>query len=206
MPMPGSGSGTRASVVTEDAVVLRAIEVKKLPEKRSSPHGPDPSAGSWRLAATRIIRRDASGAYGALLVTALITVQWRSATPPDFIALTVVVSLLVFWLTHVWALLAERRLDGPSSRADFVRIAKHEASMLAVAVPPVLVLGLGRFGLVTAEHAIVLALLVCFVQLFLLGLAIGLALDQGWPTALGVAAIECGLGALLVGLKVVVVH
>jgi hypothetical protein len=196
----------RRTVVEDPPIVFPAIAVQRVPVKRASPQVPDPSPEPWRRAAEAIIRRDAAAAYGGLLVTALIAIQWRSATPPDFMALTVIVSLLVFWLTHVWAQTAERRLDGPTSRADLVRIARHEASMLVAGVPPVLALGLARLSVVTADQAISLALVVCFVQLFLLGLAIGQALHQGWPTALGVAAIECGLGGLLVGLKVVVVH
>jgi hypothetical protein len=172
---------------------------------RAPDHGPAPSPGR-RLAAGALIRRDAAAIYGGLLVTALITVQWHAAAVPEFIALTVVVSILVFWLTHVWAEIAERRLQGSASRADVTRIASREASMIVAAVPPVMALGLARLGVVTIDEAIGLALVVCLVQLFLWGLAIGRAMDRGWPIALGVAAIECGLGALLVGLKVVVVH
>jgi len=167
----------------------------------------EPATGPRRqLAALSLVRRDASAAYGALLVTALIAVQWHPAAAPEYIAFTVVVSVLVFWLTHVWAQVAERRMTGPVSRADVVRVASREAGMVAAAVPPILALGLGRLGAVSVDQAISLALVVCIVQLLLLGLAIGRALGRGWLAALGVAAVECGLGGLLVGLKVVVVH
>jgi hypothetical protein len=190
------------TVVTAGSVAdLDADAVPTLPRSAGPATGP-----RRQLAAQSIVRRDASAAYGGLLVTALIAVQWHSSTPPEYIAFTVVVSVLVFWLTHVWAQVAERRMSGPVSRSEVVRIASREAGMVAAAVPPILALGLARLGAVSVDQAIALALVVCVVQLFLLGLAIGRALGRGWPAALGVAAVECGLGGLLVGLKVVVVH
>jgi hypothetical protein len=166
-----------------------------------------PTPTPRRVAAARVlVRRDARAVYGGLLVTALITVQWHAATVPEFVAFTVLVTVGVFWLTHVWAEVVERRLERTVTRAEVLRVARREASMVVAAVPPVLALGLARTGLVTVDAAIVIALVVCIAQLFFLGLAIGRAAGRGWPGAVGLATVECLMGALLVGLKVVVVH
>jgi hypothetical protein len=176
----------------------------RVPGERSAPDATKPASEQARARAA--VLHDAPAIYGGLLVTALITVQWQAAATPELIALSAIVCVLVFWLTHVWAEVVERRLNGPIARSDVLTIASREASMFAAAVPPVLVLALGRLGVLTIDQAIAAALVVCVAQLFLWGLAIGKALGRGWPVALGVAAIECGLGALLVGLKVAVVH
>ena len=164
------------------------------------------TASASRLKAVATVRRDAGAIYGGLLVTVLVTVLWQAEVAPEFIAFSVLVSVLVFWLTHVWAEVVEQRLKGPTSRSEIIAIASREASMVVAAVPPVVVLGIGRLGLLTVDQAIGLALVVCLAQLFLWGLAIGMTLERGWPVAVGVAAVELALGTFLVGLKVVVVH
>ena len=152
------------------------------------------------------VRRDAPAIYGVLLVTALIAVQWRSDTTAEFVGLSIIVSVAVFWLTHVWAEVVGRRVTGPVSRREVVEIAGAEAPMLTAALPPALMLGAARIGLMSVDQAISLALAVSIVQLFLWGLAVGRALDRGWRVALLAAAIDGALGLVLVGLKVIVVH
>jgi hypothetical protein len=150
--------------------------------------------------------RDAPAIYGGLLVTTLLAVQWRFDASVEFVGFSIIVSVAVFWLTHVWVELVDRRMSGPISRADAMQIAREQAPMLAAAVPPVLVLGLAVLGLATAEQAIAIALVVAIAQLFLWGLRVGHALGRGWGIALGVAAIDCALGLVIVVLKVLVIH
>jgi hypothetical protein len=184
---------------------MTGVEADDLEATRPVPDRTDDSTRQRRTPLS-IVRRDAAGIYGGLLVTALITVQWRSDAVPELIALTIVISVLVFWLTHVWSEIVEHRLRGPASRADVRRIAAGEASMLASAAAPVLALSLARIGVVSVDQAISLALIVSIAQLFLWGLAIGRALRRGWAIALVAASVECGLGLALVALKVIVVH
>jgi len=152
------------------------------------------------------VRRDAPAIYGALLVTALLAVQWRSDATAELVAASILVSVFVFWMTHVWAEMVDLRVNGPLSRQRAAQIASAEAPMLTAAVPPVATLALARVLGVRVEDAIALALIVSIAQLFVWGLAIGRALDRGLGVALLIAAIECAFGLLLVGLKVVVVH
>jgi hypothetical protein len=153
-----------------------------------------------------IVRRDAPAIYGGLLVTALIAVQWRSDAIAERVSLSILVTVSVFWLTHVWAELVDHRVSGPVSRDDVARLAWAEAPMLAAALPPTATLALARIAGIAVEQAISLALLVSIAQLALWGLAIGRALNRGWGVALLTAALECAFGMVLVGLKVVVVH
>ena len=144
--------------------------------------------------------------YGSLLVTTLIAVQWRSEPSITFVGLSVLISILVFWLAHVWSGVVNRRLHGPIGRADLVEIGGGEAPMLAAAVLPVLVLGVAWILDTPVDRAIELALVASVAQLFVWGLAVGRAAHEGWLLALVVAAVDCALGFVVVALKVLVIH
>jgi hypothetical protein len=164
---------------------------------------PDPATEAARHA---VVRRDAPAIYGGLLVTALIAVQWRSDAIAERVSLSILVSVFVFWLTHVWAELVDHRVSGPVSRDQVGRVVWAEAPMLMAAVPPAATLALARLAGIPVEQAISIALVVSIAQLALWGLAIGRALNRGWGIALLTAGVECAFGLVLVGLKVVVVH
>jgi hypothetical protein len=164
---------------------------------------PDPAA---EAASHAIVRRDAPAIYGGLLVTALVAVQWRSDAIAERVSLSILVTVFVFWLTHVWAELVDHRVSGPVSRDEVARLMWAEAPMLMAAVPPAATLAIARIVGFPVEQAISMALVVSIAQLALWGLAIGRALHRGWGIALLTAGIECAFGLVLVGLKVVVVH
>jgi hypothetical protein len=143
--------------------------------------------------------------YGSLLVTTLTVVQWHGTTDAELIALSLVISVVVFWLTHVWSAIVNRRVHrgvGPTSS----EIARSEATMLTAAVLPALVLTLPRLTGMDPDTAIGAALLVGLAQLFLWGLAVGRVAHEGWPMALAVASVDCAFGILIVVLKVLVLH
>jgi hemolysin III len=144
--------------------------------------------------------------YGALLVTTLVAVQWQADAVTGLIALTLVTSVGVFWLAHVWAAVVNRRLHGSIARGELVTIARDEAPMLASVVVPGLILAFGPVLGLSADLAIAVALAVSIAQLFVWGLAVGRAAHSSWHLALAVAAVDCALGILIVGLKVLVLH
>jgi hypothetical protein len=166
----------------------------------------DPSVGA-RLSAFASPGRDyTSAVYGSLLVATLLAVEWRQDASTTLVGLSIIIAVVVFWLTHVWSAIVNRRVRGPVGRADVMRLAAVEAPMLTAAVVPLLVLGLGALAFVTVDTAVVLALLASIVQLFLWGLAVGRAAHTSWPLAFAIAAVDCALGVLLVVLKVLVIH
>ena len=144
--------------------------------------------------------------YGSILVTSLVAVQWRGQPSPDGIALSLVVSLGVFWLAHVWSEVVNLRVHNRFARSEAVRIARDEAAMLTSLVLPVAVLAIGpRLGL-TIDIVIGTALVVCIGQLFVWGLIVGRAAHRGWLLPLVVAVADSALGVLIVALKVAVLH
>ena len=147
-----------------------------------------------------------SAVYGSLLVTTLLAVQARSDASTQFVALTLVIGVGVFWLTEVWSELVNHRVRGPISRAQALQIARDESPMLSAAVVPALILAGENLGFGTADQVIKLALVAAIAQLFLWGLAVGMAINRGWAVAFMVAAVDCALGLLIVALKVFVLH
>jgi hypothetical protein len=144
--------------------------------------------------------------YGSLLVTSLVAVQWRGTPSPDGIAFSLVITLGVFWLAHVWAEVVNLRVHSRFSRGLVVDMARDEASMLLSVVLPALVLALGpRLGM-TVDTAVATALVICIGQLFVWGLVVGRAAHRGWLLPLAVAVVDSLLGILIVALKVAVLH
>ena len=148
----------------------------------------------------------ASAVYGSLLVTTLVVVQWQADAVPELIGLTLLTGVATFWLAHVWSEIVAHRVHGPIDARMVGRLAAAEATMLSAAVVPGLILGLPRFVGVDVNVAIGAALLASLVQLFLWGLAVGRAAHGPLGLALVVALIDCGLGVLVVALKVLVLH
>lgn len=144
--------------------------------------------------------------YGTLLVTGLVAVQARDDASPEFVALTLLIGVGVFWLTDVWTGIVALRVHAPIAWSDVRAVARIESPMLTAALLPAAVVATGMLEAVPVQLALDVALAVCVVQLFLWGLAVGRRLGKGWPLALLVAVVDCLLGALVVFLKVMVLH
>ena len=142
--------------------------------------------------------------YGSLLVTTLIAIQWHHEAVPERIALTLISSVAVFWLMHVWSEVVNRRLHGPMDNSHVIALARHEASILAAAVVPAIVLVLARFLGAPLDTTIAIALVVCIGQLFVGGLAVGLVAHSSRAMALRVALVDGGLGIAIIGLKLLI--
>lgn len=144
--------------------------------------------------------------YGSLLVTTLIAVQWRHDAVPELIAASLVFSVSVFWLTHVWSAMMDRRVHGPVSGREARAIATTEVSMLSSVLVPAAILGLWRTVSITVDEAIAIALIASIAQLFLWGLAVGRAAHDRWLRAILVGLVDCAMGVAIVAFKVLVIH
>ena len=147
----------------------------------------------------------APAVYGSLLVTTLVTVQWQGDPNPELIGLTLLISVVAFWLAHVWSEIVAHRVHGSIDAAMGVAIARSEATMLISVVVPGIILALPRIG-VPVDTAIGAALVASLVQLFLWGLAVGRVAHGGFWLTLAVALVDCSIGVAVVVLKVLVIH
>ena len=148
----------------------------------------------------------APAVYGSLLVTTLVTIQWQGDPNIELIGLSLLISVVAFWLTDAWSEIVARRIHGPIDVRTAVGIARSQATMLTSVIVPGLILALPRLFGVPVDVAIGAALLVSLVQLFLWGLAVGLAAHGSHWLALVVALVDCGIGVGVVILKVLVIH
>ncbi|MFL5779588.1 MAG: hypothetical protein ACJ761_11695 [Chloroflexota bacterium] len=144
--------------------------------------------------------------YGSILVTTLLAIEWNQVSSSELIALSLVISVAVFWLTHVWSEVVNRRVRGPIDPTIAVVLARREATMLTAVVVPGLVLASARLTGSSVDTVVQLALAVSIVQLFLWGLAVGRAAHDSWAASIVVALVDCGLGLLIVALKILVIH
>jgi hypothetical protein len=144
--------------------------------------------------------------YGSLLVTTLVAIQWRHDVQTDRVALSVVISIGVFWLTHVWSEIVNYRVHDVVTRAEVTRLASAEAPMLTAVLLPAAVLATGRLIGAPVDPTVAVALAVSIAQLLVWGLIVGRAARHGWGLALGVAVVDCLLGVAIVALKVAVIH
>jgi len=144
--------------------------------------------------------------YGSLLVTTLVAVQWRHDVSTTFLGLTLVASVAVFWLAHVWAETINHRIHGSIDRSEVIRMARDESPMLAAAIAPTVVLALGSIGLMATDTAVGLALAVSLVQLFVWGWIVGRGAHSSAWLAFAVASLDLLLGVAIVTLEVIVLH
>jgi hypothetical protein len=148
----------------------------------------------------------ANAIYGSLLVTSLVAVQWRHDPSTDVIAASLLISVVVFWLAHVWSEIVNRRVHGPIRAGEVRDLSLQESPMLASAVLPAVVLASARAFDLPVDPVISAALIVCIGQLFVWGLVVGRAAHSSRWLALRVAIVDSLLGVAIVVLKVIVIH
>jgi hypothetical protein len=147
--------------------------------------------------------------YGTILVLAVIVAGAKAFEhEAGHIAGLVAVTVVVFWLAHVYAdaLAHAVAYDQHLSLADLRRIAHREASMLEAAVPPLVALLLGAVGVVSTMLAVWVAFGLGLVVLCAQGITFARVEHMGRLGTLAVVAANLGLGVALVGLKLLVSH
>jgi hypothetical protein len=144
--------------------------------------------------------------YGSMLVTTLVAVQWHHDVVPELVAASLITAVAVFWLTHVWSELVNRRVRGSLQSATALSIARSEATMLTAAVLPAVILAMPRAIGMDADSAMSIALAVSIVQLFVWGLIVARVAGDSWLLSLRVASIVGGFGCAIVVIKVAILH
>jgi hypothetical protein len=147
--------------------------------------------------------------YGTIVVLAVIIAGARAYEhEAGHIAGLVAVTVTVFWLAHVYsdALAHSVARDQHLSLAELRRIAHREASILEAAVPPLVALLLGAFGVVSTKLAVWVAFGLGLVVLCAQGITFARVERMGRLGTLAVVAANLGLGVVLVALKLLVSH
>jgi hypothetical protein len=158
----------------------------------------------WRPLVARTSGSATEGVYGLILATSVIAVS-RAHEPLDagWAALAVLVTAVVFWLTHVYAYLLgvgvseDRALTG----AVVAEGLRRHWSLVEVVIPLVLVLGLGAIGLIPDRTALVAATVIALVELAAAGAYAAIRRGAGAYGIVVSAAVAMALGFVVVLLK-----
>jgi hypothetical protein len=153
--------------------------------------------------------RISGGVYGTIMVMAVLAAGAKANQHQLWRLLVLVaVTALVLWLAHVYAygLGESMKLGRRVTVSELVSIAKHEYSIVASAVPPIVALALGATHVIPERSAVLLALWLGVALLTAQGFRYArLERLSPWPAFLAVAT-NLGIGLGLVALEVWVSH
>jgi hypothetical protein len=165
--------------------------------------------GASRLGRAAMGERLGGFIYGTIVVLSVI-VAGAQAYPhgPGHIAGIALVTTLVFWLAHVYAHAIGHSVahDEHLSLAELRYIARREFSIVEAALPPVVALALGHFGVISTNASVWLAFGLGLVVLLAQGLVFARVERLRVVGTLVVVALNLGLGLVLIALKLVVSH
>jgi hypothetical protein len=147
--------------------------------------------------------------YGTIVALAVVVAGAR-AYPHDagHIAGLVAATSVAFWLAHVYshALGHSVASDQHLSVRELRQIARREGSIIEAALPILVALLLGAFGVISTQVAVWAAFTLGLVVLAAEGVMVARIERLGPLGTLAVVAGNVSLGVLLVGLKLVVSH
>ena len=165
---------------------------------RAAPDHPDVDRSAFYAAAI----------YGSIIAASLIVPFFEQHGSAETVALTLLSTMAVFFLAHVWStILGERihRGSGYTARHTFA-VARSEWPLLESTFGPVVVLLLGWAGVWTDSTAERIALGVCLVELFVWGVVVGRKAYPGRASAILSGVVNVALGIALIWLEVIVLH
>jgi hypothetical protein len=147
--------------------------------------------------------------YGTIVVLGVIVGSARAYPHgPGHIAAVVLVTVVVFWLAHVYAHSIGHSVahDEHLSLVELGHIARREGSLVEAALPPIGALLLGALGILSTQTAVWLAFGLGLAVLAAQGVTFARIEKLGGVASIVVVALNVGLGCLLVGLKLFVSH
>lgn len=164
----------------------------------------------------RLISRDylsslatsAEGIYGLILVAGMIVISRNLAGSSGEALSTVLSTLLVFFIAHVYAATVARLAKAENGGlGESLRHGIRESlGLLVLGAVPVFVLSLGVVGLLRQTDAVWGALVVDGILLGVLGWFITAARTKSFWARIGGTLLTAGCGAIMILLKVLIHH
>ena len=165
------------------------------------------AAGRWRPRVAGTTGSVTEAIYGLILATSVIAVSAEySSSDAGLVAVTVLVTGVVFWLAHVyarvlaWSITNHRML----TRSEMREALRHDWPLVEVTVPLVLILSLGVVDVVADKTAILAATLAALVELAAAGAYAAHASGAGRRATVASAVVAVALGSAVVLLKALV--
>lgn len=150
----------------------------------------------------------AAAIYGSIVATAIVGALREADVSAGEMTMTVLGTMIVFWLAHTWAAVSGERIDTRHALSGHrVRaLASEEWPMVEAGFGPVLVLVLGWIGVIDEDGATTLALVIGVIQLFSWGFVLGRRIYNRWLGAVLAGLGNGALGLALVALEIAVSH
>ena len=149
----------------------------------------------------------AAAVYGSIVAAALVAAFHEEHASPETTLLSLLSTMAVFWLAHVWSAIVGERIHVGDEFANhrIGAIARAEWPLVESAFLPAVALLLGFAGAIGAAHSLDAALVACVLQLFGWGLVVGRRAYDHWWAALFSGLTNGVLGIVLVSLEIAVV-
>ena len=150
----------------------------------------------------------AAAVYGSIVAAALVAAFHEEHASPGTTLLSLLSTMAVFWLAHVWSAIVGERIHVGDEFANhrIGSIARAEWPLVESAFLPAVLLLLGSAGTIGATHSLDAALAACVLQLFGWGLVVGRRAYDHWWAALLSGLTNGVLGVALVSLEIAVVR
>jgi hypothetical protein len=150
----------------------------------------------------------AAAVYGSIIAASLIVPFFEQHGSAETVALTLLSTMTVFFLAHVWSTVIGERIHSgtPYSAQHTMEVARAEWPLIESTFGPVVVLTLGWAGVWSDSTAERLALGICLLELFAWGVVVGSKAYGAWGSALLSGVVNVALGVGLIWLEVSVFH
>jgi len=161
-----------------------------------------PSDRLWYRELTRITRNPSRAIYGTIVATAVTAASSSHDEPASLVAAAVAVTLVVFWIAHVYSAVLEDRYAGePLSGAVVRDAAVEEVTMVEAGLVSIVILLLGAAGLISNDLAVALALASGVAQLVIWGMVTARRAGWSWLAASVASVFDGLLGLIIIALK-----
>lgn len=158
----------------------------------------------WRPRVVRTSGSVTEAIYGLILATSVIAVsrEYDSANA-GLLAVTVLVTGVVFWLAHVYArvlatTIRQRRM---LNRSEVREALRHDWPLVEVTIPLLIILALGTLDVVPDRPAIIAATVAALVELAAAGAYAARTSGAGLGGTVVSAVVAVALGSAVVLLK-----
>jgi hypothetical protein len=166
------------------------------------------AADTERVRRDRMAERVSAAAYGTVLVLPPL-VLIDAAQVASGLGWELVTGVgIATWLAHLYAEVMGDHLrhSSPLDRRELGRAVVDGLPILLAAVPPAVILLLGRLDVLDPGTALWVAIVVAFLQLVAVGAIAGSAVSGGQRLSWRYAVAAAGVGIIVVSLKLVLRH
>jgi hypothetical protein len=156
----------------------------------------------WYRELTRITRNPSRAIYGTIVATAVTAASSSHGEPASLVAAAVAVTLVVFWIAHVYSAVLEDRYAGEPLSAAVVReAAVEELAMVEAGLVSIVILLFGASGLIANDLSVTLALASGVAQLVIWGMVTARRAGWSWAAAALASTVDGLLGLVIIALK-----